>query len=212
VGVVRDARTQSLHDLPVPMVYFPIEQKPARKQPTLTNLDVRIGGAAATIEPALRRALQLSEPNLLIGDIGAMSRRLSRDLMKERVVAFLALAFGALTLLLASLGLYGVLSYGVARRTQEIGVRMALGARRADVLTLVGWQSARLTVVGLTLGLLATWVGSRYLSGMLPNVPTLNPATLAVVAVAFAVVTMLASYVPARRATNVDPLVALRSE
>ena len=113
--------------------------------------------------------------------------------MKERVVAFLALAFGALTLLLASLGLYGVLSYGVARRTQEIGVRMALGARRADVLTLVGWQSARLTVVGMTLGLLATWVGARYLSGMLPNVPTLNPATLAVVAVAFAVVTMLAS-------------------
>ena len=212
VGVVRDARTQSLHDLPVPMVYFPIEQKPAGKQPTLTNLDVRIGGTAATIEPALRRAIQLSEPNLLIGDIGAMSRRLSRDLMKERIVALLALAFGALTLLLASLGLYGVLSYGVARRTQEIGVRMALGARRADVLTLVGWQSARLTVVGMTLGLLATWVGSRYLSGMLPNVAPLNPATLGVVAVAFAVVTMLASYVPARRATNVDPLVALRSE
>jgi ABC-type antimicrobial peptide transport system permease subunit len=212
VGVVRDARTQSLHDLPVPMVYFPIEQKPAGKQPTLTNLDVRISGSSASIEPALRQAIRLSEPNLLVGDIGAMSRRLARDLTRERVVAFLALAFGALTLLLASLGLYGVLSYAVTRRTQEIGVRMALGARRADVLTLVGRQSARLTVVGMSLGLLATWVGSRYLSGMLPNVATLNPATLGVVAVAFAVVTVLASYIPARRATNVDPLVALRTE
>src|SRR5262249_20944083 len=80
VGVVRDARTQTLHEPPVPMAYFPVDQKPANAQPTLTNLDVRVAGAAATIEPALRRAIHDAEPNLLVGDIGAMSRRLSRDL------------------------------------------------------------------------------------------------------------------------------------
>jgi predicted permease len=212
VGVVGDARTQSLHDMPVPMVYFPIDQKPANQQPTLTNLDVRIAGAPAVIETALRQAIRQSEPNLLVGDIGSMSRRLSRDLTRERVVAYLAFAFGTLTLLLASLGLYGVLSYGVARRTQEIGVRMALGAQRAEVLTLVGGQSARLTIMGMALGLLATWVATRYLSGMLFGVTPLDPATFLLVSAAFIVVTMLASYIPARRATNVDPLIALRCE
>ena len=212
VGVAHDARTQTLHDPAVPMVYIPIDQKPPNAQPTLTNLDVRIAGAAATIEPALRRAIHEAEPNLLVGDVGAMSRRLSRDLTRERVVAYLAFGFGILTLLLAALGLYGVLSYGVARRTQEIGVRMALGARPVQVLRLVGSQSAGLTITGMALGLLATWGGSRYLSGMLFGVTPLDPTTLVLVTLAFVVVTALASYLPARRATNVDPLVALRCE
>ncbi len=212
VGVVRDARTQTLHDPPVPMAYFPIEQKPANQQPTLTNLDVRIAAAPTAVEPMLRDAIQRNEPNLLVGDIGPMSRRLARDLTRERVVAWLAFGFGGLTLLLAALGLYGVLSYGVTRRTQEIGVRMALGARRPDVIGLIAGQSARLAVLGLALGLLATVAGSRYLSGMLFGVTPLDPATLLAVALAFAAVTMLAAYLPARRATKVDPLVALRCD
>jgi ABC-type antimicrobial peptide transport system permease subunit len=141
-----------------------------------------------------------------------MSRRLERDVTRERVVAFLALGFGSLTLLLAALGLYGVLSYGVARRTQEIGVRMALGARRAEVLGLVGGQGARLTIVGLAIGLLATAAASRYLSGLLFGVTPLDPVSFILVTMAFVLVTMAASLVPARRATHVDPLVALRCE
>jgi predicted permease len=212
VGVARDARTQSLHDLPVPMAYFPIDQKPATQQPTLTNLDVRVAPGPVTIEPLLRDAIHRADPNLLVGDIGAMSRRLSRDLTRERIVAWLAFAFGAITLLLAAIGLYGVLSYGVTRRTQEIGVRMALGARPVEVLGLIGAQSARLAIVGMALGLIATAAGSRYLSGMLFGVTPLDPVTFLLVLLAFVVVTMLASYVPARRATSVDPLVALRYE
>jgi predicted permease len=212
VGVVRDARTQTLHDPPVPLAWFPLEQKPADQQPTLTNLDVRVAGAPAPIVTALRTALRQAEPNLLVGDVGPMSRRLSRDLARERVVAYLALGFGAVTLFLAALGLYGVLAFGVTRRTQEIGIRMALGARRVEVLRLVGRQSARLAIVGLTLGLVATWAAARYLSGTLLGAAPLDPATLAAVSVAFLAVSFAASYVPARRATRVDPIVALRCE
>ncbi len=87
VGIVRDARTQTLHDLPVPMVYFPIDQKPINQQPTLTNLDVRVVGPSVMGEQALRMAIRRAEPNLLLGDIGGMSRRLARDLTRERLVA-----------------------------------------------------------------------------------------------------------------------------
>jgi putative ABC transport system permease protein len=212
VGVARDARTQSLHDAPVPMVYIPIEQKPADQQPTMTNLDVRVAGTPATINTALRQAIRQVEPNLLVGDVGVMSRRLERDLTRERVVAYLSLGFGALTMVLAAIGLYGVLSFGVARRTQEIGIRMALGARRIEVLRLVGGQSARLAIVGLTLGLLATWGAARYLSGALTDAAPLDRTTILLVTLAFVAVTALASYLPARRAATVDPLVALRSE
>ena len=148
-----------------------------------------------------------SEHPLTLEEVG---RRF--DLTRERIVAWLAFGFGTLTLLLAALGLYGVLSYGVTRRTQEIGVRMALGARRLEVLGLVGGQSARLTVMGVALGLLATGAVSRYLAGMLFGVTPLDPMTFVLVTLAFIVVAMLASYIPARRATNVDPLVALRCE
>jgi predicted permease len=212
VGVVHDARTQTLHELPVPMAYFPFAQKPGNQQPSLTNLDVRVAGGSPAIDTAIRAAIRREEPSLLIGDVGWMSRRLSRDLTRERIATYLALAFGGLTLLLAALGLYGVLSYGVTRRTQEIGVRMALGARRVEVLGLVGNQSARLTVVGVTLGLIAAAAAARYLSFMLVGVTPLDPATFALVTIVFVAVAALASYIPARRATKVDPIVALRCE
>ena len=137
---------------------------------------------------------------------------MARDLSRERVVAYLTFSFGLLTLLLASLGLYGVLSYGVARRTQEIGVRMALGARRSEVMGSVLGQSLRLTTAGNALGLAGAAAASRYLSGMLFDVAPLDPATFLGVGGTFVLVMTLAAYVPARRATRVDPLVALRCE
>ena len=212
VGLVRDIRTQSLHELPVPMGYFPLEQRPPGRNPTLTNMDVRVAAPAVTIEAALRDALQRAEPNLIVGDVGAMSRRLSRDLTRERLVAWLALAFAAMTLLLGAIGLYGVLSYGVARRTQEIGVRMALGARPREMLLMVAGQGARLAMAGLALGVLAAAALSRYLTALLFGVTPLDPAAFAAVTIVFLVITLLASIVPARRATGVDPLVALRCD
>jgi len=212
VGVARDARTQTLHDPPAPMVYFPIDQKPVFLQTALTNLDVRVAGDAAPAVAAIRDAIRRAEPNLLVGDVGPMSGRLARDLARERVVAWLAFGFAGLTLLLASLGLYGVLSYGVARRTQELGVRMALGARRIEVMRLVLGQSAKMTACGIALGIAGAAASARYLSGMLFGVAPMDPVALAAVSLGFAIVSLLASYVPARRATRVDPIVALRCE
>lgn len=212
VAVVRDAHTQSLHDPPVPMVYFPITADKNLFQTALTNLDVRVEGDGKAAVAAVRDAIKRAEPGLLLGDVGVMSRRLSRDLGRERIVTYLVFSFGALTLLLASMGLYGVLTYGVARRTQEIGVRMALGAARSEVMKGVLGQSARLAIAGISIGLLTAAVGGRYLSDMLYGVSPLDPTTVVAVPVAILLVTMLASYAPARRATRVDPLIALRYE
>jgi ABC-type lipoprotein release transport system permease subunit len=212
VGIARDARTQTLHDAPVPLAYFPADQLPKSRYTVFTNLDARVSGDPAAMVPVIREAIRRSEPNLLIADVAKMSRRLERDINRERLVATLAFSFGALTLLLASLGLYGVLSYGVARRTQEIGVRMALGAKRREVMAIVLGQSAKLTIAGIVLGLIAAAASVRYLSGMLFGVEPLDPTTFIVVIATFAIVTMLAAYVPARRATTVDPVIALRSE
>jgi predicted permease len=212
VGVVRDARTQTLHDAAEPMAYFPIGQWGGNLRAGVTNLDMRVDRRTAPSNSAVRQAIEAAVPNLFVRDVRAMSSRLARDLNRERIVAYLAFSFAGLTLLLASLGLYGVLSYGVAQRTQEIGVRMALGARRAEVIGSVLGQSTRLTVAGIGLGLAATIAAAGSLSSMLFGVAPLDPATFVVVVVIFAVVTSLASFVPARRATKVDPLVALRYE
>ncbi len=212
VGVARDAHTQTLHEPPVPMVYYPIDQRPAARYTTITNLDVRVAGDPRQVIADVRTAIRGSEPGLLLIDVGLMSARVARDLSRERVVAYLAFSFGLLTLLLASLGLYGVLSYGVTRRTQEIGVRMALGARRAEVMGSVLRQSLRLTIAGIALGLAGAAAVSRYLSGMLFEVAPLDPVAFLAVGGTFGLVMTLAAYVPARRATRVDPLVALRCE
>jgi putative ABC transport system permease protein len=212
VGVVRDAHTQTLHEPPVPMVYFPIDQRPEARNTAITNLDVRVAGDPRQAVAAVRETIRRTEPGLLLGEVGLMSARLERDLSRERVVAYLAFSFGLLTLLLASLGLYGVLSYGVARRTQEIGVRMALGARRSEVMGSVLKGSLKLTLAGIVLGLLAAAAVARYLSGLLFGVTPLDPLTFAGVSATFILVTTLAAYLPARRATRVDPLIALRCE
>jgi predicted permease len=212
IGVVHDARTQSLHDQPIPMVYFPLDQKDVNIQTALTNLDVRVAVDPASLTSLLRNTLKASEPRLLISDVRPMEARLARDLNRERIVAELALGFGALTMVLASIGLYGLLSYGVTRRTQEIGVRMALGARRAEVLRLVAGQSARLVAVGTIIGLSVAAAGGRYLSGMIYGVSPLDPLTFLIVLITFFIVAACASYLPARRAMKVDPLIALRQE
>jgi predicted permease len=212
VGVVRDAHTQTLHDVPEPLAYFPIGQWGGNLRTGVTNLDLRVDGDPSGVVSAVRHAIEQAVPNLWVRDVRTMSSRLSRDLNRERIVAYLGFSFAVLTLLLASLGLYGVLSYGVAQRTQEIGVRMALGARRIEMIGSVLGQSARLTVAGIVLGLVATSAAAGYLSNMLFGITPLDPSTFIVVSIIFAVVTTLASYVPARRATKVDPFVALRCE
>jgi predicted permease len=212
VGVVRNARTQSLQELPEPLAYFPITQWPTFLGPGVSSLAIRADGDPRAILAAVRNAIREAEPNLLLVDVSTMSARLSRHLNREHIVAYLTFGFAALTLLLASLGLYGVLSYGVARQTQEIGVRMALGARRLQVMRSVLGQSARLTIAGISLGLVAATAAAGYLSTMLFGVTPRDPWTFVSVLIIFAAVTTLAAFVPARRATAVNPVLALRHE
>jgi ABC-type antimicrobial peptide transport system permease subunit len=141
-----------------------------------------------------------------------MSERLARDVSRERIVASLAGAFAALALLLAALGLYGVLSYSVTARTQEIGVRMALGARASAVAGMVARDAFRVLALGAFAGILGAWAAGRLLETLLFDVSVSDPATYALVVCVLAVVAMGAAFLPVRRAARVDPVVALRAE
>jgi len=135
-----------------------------------------------------------------------------RSLGTDHLIAMLSSCFGALALLLASIGLYGVMSYAVARRANEIGIRMALGARRGDVLRLVLGHGSKLTLLGVAIGTAGALGLTRFLSGLLFGVRPTDPLTFLIVSVVLIGVALLASYIPARRATNVDPMIAVRYE
>jgi predicted permease len=211
VGVVADARSMTLHEPPVSMVYFPMEQ-PATFNTSPGNLDVRVAGDVGRAVIALRAAIQRAEPRLLVDDVAPMSIRLARDVSRERLVAYLAIAFAVLTLFLGSLGLYGVLSYTVAGRTREIGVRMALGARPSEVARQVVRDALRVVGVGVVVGVVAAFGTGRLLERLLFGVTPSDPLTYALVLGVLALVTMVAAYLPARRAARVDPIVALHCE
>ncbi|HEX7779604.1 MAG TPA: ABC transporter permease [Vicinamibacterales bacterium] len=211
VGVVREARSASVREPPVPMLFFPITQPPSfRVSPT--NLDVRVAGEPAAVVAAIRDALRRAEPRLVIDGVVTMSSRLANDVNRERVAAYLTAAFAGLALLISAVGLYGVLSYGVAQRTREIGVRVALGARRGEVAALVARDAVGVVGAGLLAGVIASFAAGRMLQTLLFEVSLADPATLALVLATLAVVTLVAVLVPARRAALVDPVVALRSE
>jgi predicted permease len=208
VGVVKDAKYGAVAELLRPMAYYPYTQIP---QP-LENFVVRFSGAPAAIVPQVRQAIKQVNRNLPVDEVVSLSDYIGRTLTQQRLVAQLASFFGLLALLLACVGLYGVLSYAVARRTNEIGIRVALGAQRRHVLWLILREALTLAliggVIGLAVSLAATQTASTLLFGLKPNDPlTLVMATLLLLSVA-----TLSGYLPARRAAQVDPLVALRNE
>jgi predicted permease len=211
VGVVRDVRSVSLREPPAPTVYFPIEQSAAfRTSPT--NLDIRFaqdpGAAILTVRDTIRRA----EPALLVDSVVTMSERLGRDVSRERIVTSLASAFAALATFLAGLGLYGVLSYTVTARTQEIGVRMAVGARASGVIRMIVSDALKIVGFGTAGGVLGAWFAGRLLTTLLYDVSVSDPATYGVVVCVLAAVAIVATVLPARRAASVDPVIALRAE
>jgi predicted permease len=213
VGVASDAVFGSVRAGVRPMTYVPMRQAefgpPGR---STFSISIRsASGRPAALAPAVGAALTSVHPGVTFA-FRPLSDDVDETLMAERLVAMLSGVFAGLTLLLAGLGLYGVTSYAVARRRREIGIRMALGAERADVLALVLERCALMTATGLAIGLAAATLVTRYLGTLLFGVSPLHPATFATVSLIFVAVSLLASFIPARRATRVDPLVVIRRE
>src|SRR6202011_3638546 len=154
---------------------------------------------------AARRTVQELDQNIPVYNLRTLARQIDRSLVTERLIATLSSAFGVLATLLAVIGLYGVMAYSVARRTREIGVRMALGAVSADVVRLVMREVFVLVGVGVTLGLAAAWGLSRLIGNQLYGISANDPVTIVAAASGLAVVALLAGYIPARRATRVNP-------
>jgi predicted permease len=208
VGIVRDARVNAAREAPVPMAFYPIVQTPGLGN----NLEVRVVGNTGAVAAALQRVLSETEPGLPIERVTTVADRASLGLSQERVVAALTSVLGALALGLACLGVYGLMSYAVKRRTAELGVRMALGARPSTVLWMVFRESLMLVSVGLMTGVPLVFMASHLISALLFGVSANDPTTLVFAAMSLIGAAAVAGYLPAWRASRVDPLVALRAE
>ncbi len=208
VGVVRTSKYFSVIEPPTPVAYVPLQQN----HETGMNLHVRTTVDPGTVAGAIRNEVQALEKNLPLGVPETMSARVANSLYAARMGAILLAVFGGLALLLASIGLYGVMSFAVSRRTRELGIRVALGARPGDVFALVLKQGMLLVAVGLVLGLVVAAMVTRLLASFLYGVSTTDTLTFAAIPLLLALVALLACYLPARRATKVEPLVALRYE
>ena len=208
VGVAANTRTAGLRQAPPKQVYLAFAQLPGQGR---AHLIVRgtggVGRLAATIDPVLRAA----QPGAPV-EIEPLASQVRSTIVQERVLAMLATGFGLLALLLTIVGLYGVVAYGVAQRTQELGVRLALGARRAQVIRLVLGDGARLVAIGVVAGLPAAWLASRWVRTLLFGVAPADPASAGVAVGVLTVAAVVAAYLPARQAARTDPLVALRHE
>jgi predicted permease len=205
VGVVRDTKYSDLRREIQPMMYSPQSGMGAA-------FEVRTAGDPQALVPLIRKTVAQINPNLPLRDVTTESQQIDRLLFQERLVARLSGFFGLLALMLACIGLYGLLAYEVARRTREIGIRTALGAQRRDVLRLVVKQGLSLALVGAVAGIGVTLGVTRYLKAMLYDVRADDPVTIIAVGVLLVLIALAACLIPARRATNVDPMVALRYE
>ncbi|HYP02848.1 MAG TPA: ABC transporter permease [Pyrinomonadaceae bacterium] len=208
VGMAKNAKYRGLREEPLPFFYQPLAQE---GMPSVA-LFVRTDADPLGVLPSVRTELMNLNKNLTLYDVNTLSAHLADALSIDRMIAMLLGMFGMAALLLAAVGLYGVMSYAVARRTHEIGVRMALGAQTADIMKLVLWQGMALLAVGGVLGLVAAFVLTRLMSSLLYGVSATDPATFIGITLLLASVALLACYIPARRATKVDPMVALRYE
>jgi ABC-type antimicrobial peptide transport system permease subunit len=160
----------------------------------------------------MRAAVRALDPDMAVSNQRTLREQFAYSLWVKRLFVRLITVFGVIALVIAAVGLYGVMAYSVAQRTQEIGIRMALGAARATVVRMVVGQAMRMTLVGCGLGLLAAWGVTRFMAALLMGVSPTDPPTFAGVALLLAASGMLAAWVPAMRATRVDPMVALRCD
>jgi predicted permease len=208
VGVVRDSKYIALSETPTPFVFLPLQQN----HETGMTLIVRAAGDPSSVIGAVRNEVQSLEKNLPVSDPVPMSVWIGNSLYAARMGAILLGIFAGLALVLASIGLYGVMSFSVSQRTRELGIRMALGARGRDVFRIVLQQGFALVVCGVGLGLIVSLAVSRLLASFLYGIKPTDGLTFAVIPIVLTIVALIACYIPARRATKVDPLVALKYE
>jgi ABC-type antimicrobial peptide transport system permease subunit len=206
---VKDAKYQSLREKTLPTVFVPIAQN-AELGPDV-YMQARIPSGAAAAIPSVRSALESVDSKFQTSFI-PFATQVSNTLTSERLLASLSAFFGALALLLATMGLYGVMAYSVARRKNEIGIRMALGAEQRRVATMVVGEVSTLIVVGFVLGVALSIASTRLISTFLFGLKPTDVATFAGSMALLATVALLAAYVPARRAARIDPMEALREE
>ena len=213
VGVVKDSHYSGARDQPEPILYHPLFQHGRDQEYRwgFVSFELRYGSQSNLLNE-VRREVAAVDPNLPVFHVRTLLAQAEQSMLKERLLATLSSFFGALALLLACVGLYGLMAYAVARRTPEIGIRLALGARRDSIMWLVLRETIGLTLAGVALGIpLALWA-ARYVKSVLFGISPSDPLTVAATVATLVGVAALAGYIPARRAINVDPMVALRYE
>jgi putative ABC transport system permease protein len=208
VGVVGNIRHFSLAEEPGREMYTNIAQTPRG----MVNLVLRTASDPATVTSAVKTEVQALDRDLPVYSPKTMQERVSESAAAPRFRTLLLALFAALALVLAAVGIYGVISYSVTQRTHEIGIRMALGAGRRDILKMVVGRGVLLTMIGVGIGLAGAFILTRIMASLLFGVSATDPVTYTVVSVLLVAVAFLACYIPARRATKVDPMVALRYE
>ena len=209
VGVVRDVKYDSVRDAAPPTMFVPYMQTRVGSP----VFEVRTSqGAAGAVTGAVREAVRQIDQNLPMMDVSTQLEQVEMRFQQEKFFAQAYTLFGVVALLLASLGLFGLMSYNVARRTNEIGIRMALGAQRHDVLRLVMRESMLLVIIGVSAGLAIALFAGRFVATLLYGVPPTDALALALAIFVMIVVSAIAGYIPARRASRVDPMVALHYE
>jgi ABC-type antimicrobial peptide transport system permease subunit len=210
VGVVQDGKYQNVGESPLGAIFRPV----AQTSPVTATVAIRTSDSSIDLARAVRQALAQADPEVPVYDVRPMIEHLDNGnaFFPFRLAAFMAGLFGSMGVLLASIGLYGMIAYHVGQRIQEIGVRMALGARAADIVLDVLAQGGRYALFGIGIGVVLAAGLAQLLKGLLLGVSPFDPLTYAAVAGFLATMCLLAALVPARRATTVDPLVALRAD
>lgn len=208
IGIAKDSKYNAIAETPIPYIYEGFTQRYS----AAATLHVRTAGDAGSAAGSVRQLVQQLDPSVPVFNVRTLEEQVSTSLQPLRMNVVLLAIFGALALLLASIGLYGVTNYSVAQRTREIGVRMALGADPRSVLSLVLGHGMLLVVLGLAVGLIVSLLGAGVLSALVVGVSPRDPVTFGGTALALAAVALLANYIPAYKATRIDPLVALRTD